>query len=69
MSRIVPTFARVEIRIVKRTDLLSASAELRGLANELDFIAGSSDDDNDTLILAYHRIKSTSQKLRSGAHK
>lgn len=63
---ILPTFARVEIKLGNKHDLLLASAELRSLAEELNFIAGASDSDDDALILAHHRIKSTSQKLRLG---
>lgn len=64
---ILPTFARVEIKLGNKHDLLIASAELRSLAEELNFIAGTSDNEDDALILAHHRIRATSQKLRSGA--
>lgn len=63
----LPTFARVEIRISNKHDLGLAAAELRHLAGELDFLSGTSDSEETALILAHHRIKATSKKLREGA--
>ena len=67
MTPDLPTFARVEIRISSKHDLSMAGAELRQLAGELDFLAGSSDDEETALILAHHRIRATSKKLREGS--
>lgn len=61
---LLPTFARVEIRLASKDDLALAAAHLRTLAGELDFIAGSSDAEADALILAHHRIRATSKTLR-----
>lgn len=63
----LPTFARVEIRIRNKRDLSMAGAELRTLAGELDFLAGTSDSEETAIILAHHRIRATSKKLREGA--
>ena len=64
MTPDLPTFARVEIRIGSKQDLLIAGTELRHLAGELDFLAGTSDSEETALILAHHRIRATSKKLR-----
>lgn len=64
MAQLLPTFARVEIRMTRKDDLALASSHLRALATELDFIAGSSDAEADALILAHHRIRATSKILR-----
>lgn len=64
---ILPSFARVEIKIGNKRDLLVASANLRSLSEELNFIAGANDSEDDALILAHHRIRATSKKLREGS--
>ncbi|OJF91184.1 hypothetical protein AX761_22720 [Rhizobium sp. 58] len=61
----VPTFSRVEIRAAGKDGLLRASLELKKLAGELEFIAGQPHGDEEATILAHHKIKATSQKLRS----
>jgi hypothetical protein len=60
----IPSFARVEIRIAGTRDLLVAGEELRKLAGELERIARSLQPDDTSMILAHHKIRSTSKKLR-----
>lgn len=60
----IPSFSRVEIKVRGKDDLTMAAHELRQLASELEFIAGRWRDDEAALILAHHKIKATSQKLR-----
>lgn len=60
----VPSFARVEIRIRGPRDLLVAGEELRKLANELERVARSLQPDETSVILAHHKIRATSKKLR-----
>lgn len=64
MSYLLPTFARIEIALTSRQSLLLAANRLRSLAEELDFIAGSTDSEDDALILAHHRIRAISKELR-----
>lgn len=59
----IPSFSRVEIATRTRQDLLLASAELRKLADELDSVAGQHDEAA-AVILAHHKIRATSKKLR-----
>lgn len=60
----IPSFARLEISIASKNDLLVAAVEMKNLASELEFIAGTSDSEDDATILAHHRIRATSKKLR-----
>lgn len=60
----LPGFSRVEISAAGKTDLIVAAAELRLLAGELEFIAGQPLGDETATILAHHKIKTTSKKLR-----
>lgn len=60
----VPGFSRVEIRTRGKADLLTAAQELRDLAGDLEKIAGHDHDDATTTILAHHKIREVSQKLR-----
>lgn len=60
----IPGFSRVEIRTRHKDDLLIAALELKQLAGELEFIAGQQHDDETATILAHHKIKAVSQKLR-----
>ena len=60
----VPSFSRVEIRASGKDALIRASLELKKLAGELEFIAGQRHSDEEATILAHHKIKATSQKLR-----
>lgn len=62
----LPSFARVEIRLDRRDRVASAAASLRILADELDRIASENADDETAIVLAHHRIKTTSQRLRKG---
>lgn len=66
-ARTIPGFSRVEIRTRDRGDLLSAAEQLRELARELEHVAGITKDDETATILAHHKIKETSQKLRGTA--
>lgn len=59
----VPGFSRVEIRTRGRVDLINAAHMLKELAADLEAIATSHDDDA-AVVLAHHRIRSTSQQLR-----
>jgi len=60
----VPGFSRVEIRTRGKDDLLIAAVQLKHLAGELEFIAGQKHNDETATILAHHKIKEISQKLR-----
>lgn len=60
----VPGFSRVEIRTRGKDDLLLAAVNLKYLAGELEFIAGQKHNDETAIILAHHKIKTISQKLR-----
>ena len=61
----IPSFARLEIRLNARTDLIDAAIELRKLAGQLDQIAGEKRSDEASVILAHHKIRSTSQRTRA----
>lgn len=61
----VPTFSRVEIRTNDKIDLITAAGELRALAGELDTLASQQHTDAEAVILAHHKIKATSQRLRN----
>ena len=60
----VPGFSRVEIRTRGKDDLILAAVQLKELAGELEFIAGQRHPDETAVILAHHKIKQVSQKLR-----
>lgn len=61
-----PAFSRIEIKLASRADLDRARREILDLAADLRTIINKpGQEDEDTLILARHRIKTTSQKLRN----
>lgn len=60
----IPSFARVEIRLNQRRDLIEAADELRRLAGQLDRIAGEKRSDEVSVILAHHKIRATSKRTR-----
>ena len=60
----IPGFFRVEIKAGSKTDLLRATAELKHLVGEMEFIAGQNHDEGTALVLACHKIRATSNKLR-----
>lgn len=63
----IPGFSRVEITARGKADLEIAASALRLLANELDFIAANPNvGEDESLILAHHKIRRTSKKLRNG---
>lgn len=62
----IPGFSRVEITIGGKSDLLLAAVELKHLAGELEFIAGQQHSEETAVILAHHKIKTASKKLRNG---
>ena len=64
MIATIPGFARVEIRLTEKADLVSAATELRSLAGDLDMIAGQRRSDEEAVILAHHKIRSTSKRTR-----
>lgn len=64
MTETVPSFSRVEITLRNGDDLAIAATELRLLAGELDFIHGQRYTNEEAIILAHHKIKATSKKLR-----
>ena len=47
-----------------KDDLVIAATELRLLAGELDFISSQTFKDDEAVILAHHKIKAVSKKLR-----
>lgn len=60
-----PTFSRIEIKLNDRADLERARREILDLAADLRVIINKpGQEDADALILARHRIKTTSQRLR-----
>lgn len=67
MAGSIPGFSRVEIRTRGRDDLLTAALHLKELAGELETIAGQNKHDETATILAHHKIRETSQKLRGTA--
>lgn len=66
-ARTIPGFSRVEIRTRDKRDIANASAELRRLADELQRIGLQPITNETATILAHHKIKETSQKLRGTA--
>jgi len=60
----IPTFARVEIRIKTKGDLTRAAYELKALSAELETLYSQGQTDEATMILAHHKIRSTSKMLR-----
>lgn len=60
----IPSFSRVEIRVKTKDDLSLAAVELKALAGELEYIAGSTRENETASILAHHKIRATSKKLR-----
>lgn len=60
----IPGFSRVEIRTRDKDDLVLAALELKTLAGELELVAAQQHDDETAVIIAHHKIKATSQKLR-----
>lgn len=61
-----PTFSRIEIRLNDKADLETARRELLDLAADLRIIIKAGHEDEVALVLARHKIKTTSQKLRMG---
>lgn len=59
-----PTFSRIEITLRDRADLENARKEILDLAAALRVIGKSDYADDDAIILARHKIKETSQRLR-----
>jgi hypothetical protein len=67
-SDTIPSFSRIEITLRKKADLVAAATELRLLAAELDFIsAADAHDDETATIIAHHKIRAVSSKLRAGS--
>lgn len=62
-----PNFSRIEITLRDKADLERARKDLLELAADLRTITKSDHDDATALILARHRIKETSQRLRMTA--
>lgn len=61
----IPTFSRIEIKHGDKQAMLLAATELKALAGELEFIAGQKHDDETANVLAHHKIRSASNKLRN----
>ena len=59
-----PTFSRIEITLRDKSDLERARKEILDLASHLRVISKSDHDDATALILARHKIKESSQRLR-----
>ena len=60
-----PTFSRIEIKLGDKADLERARREILDLAADLRVIIRADHADVDALVLARHRIKTTSQRLRN----
>ena len=60
----VPTFSRVEIRTDTTEDLVTASRDLRSLADELRRIASSVTNNHMMRLAAHDAIRNTSSQLR-----
>lgn len=60
----VPSFARVEIRIKQKDDLTAVADELVMLAGNLREIAEAQHANESAVILAHHKIRATSKRLR-----
>ena len=63
----IPSFARVEIRIKSKANLRIIADELTMLAGDLSQIAENPNADEAAVILAHHKIRATSKKLRGAA--
>jgi len=61
----IPAFARIEITLSGPSDLPGIAAELRRLADELDAVTTEATGPT-AMLVAYHKIKATSKKLRIG---
>lgn len=61
----IPTFSRIEIKHGDKKAMLIAAVELKALAGELEFIAGQKHDDETANVLAHHKIRAASTKLRN----
>lgn len=59
-----PNFSRIEITLRDKADIERARKEILDLASHLRVIAKSDHEDVAALILARHRIKEASQRLR-----
>lgn len=60
----VPSFSRLEISVKNKTAITMAALELKQLAGELEHIAGQTHPHETAMILAHHKIRATSSKLR-----
>lgn len=63
-----PTFTRIEIRHTTKADLVKAAWQLRTLAHDLEVVAGQNRSDEDTAILAHHRMRKTSAITRGNGN-
>lgn len=59
-----PNFARLEIAIGGREDILQAVQQMRALATELQQIAASVPNEHAVRVLAHDAIRATSGKTR-----
>lgn len=60
-----PTFSRIEIKLNDKADLERARRELLDLAADLRTITKGGHGDDEAVILARHKIKTVSQRLRN----
>lgn len=60
-----PTFLRIEMPLRDRRDLAEACYKLGTLVTEIDAILKSPYSDDEAVVLARHKIRTTSQQLRN----
>jgi hypothetical protein len=65
MSDSRPSFARVEITLRSRGDIIRAATEIQRLAGDLASVAASPDSDEAAHFIALDKIRATSKKLRN----
>jgi len=63
---LVPSIARIEIRMSDKAGLKNTANRLARLAEQISNIATSGHDDATANLLAYEWIKTVSQDLRKG---
>ncbi len=61
-----PSFARLEIALGDKADILLAVAEMRRLATDLQHIVAQHHDQHTMRLLAHDAIRATSGKTRIG---
>lgn len=64
MAGETPAFFRIEIAAKGKSDLRRAADDLRSLASEFYQIVAQGNDDETSLVMAHHKARIASRKLR-----